>query len=788
MRAQDIAQQVVIHTRLLLKLRDLISLESLGKSKNRVGELWSCGVQLSNSQTLKLSKLIGGQIATYLIFFMIITLILIMVTVDIGEVSLRATTLSNAADSAALYLGSQIATQSNITFKNNDSKTKKCYTGGLAGIISAIVVAIIAVVLISTGVLAPLGIAALNTAAGIATVAVAAGAAKMFGDAYVAGTYRGAIGSFVQGAIIGAAIAGGAVYLNNPFALGPKATMLDAVIGVTTNVVLPTLAVAATAYNNLQVVKGINLTLDNINKSLNSLPPKTRFRAQAFLQALSATVDDPNMEKDNSLMFSYDRDNADNDNNPNTGAELLFLGDSDGDYNTDELVPAFQNWWWFYFGQLRFEDWKLRDPSFLNGFIDGPLTDFMNSVKSMYPDFADCTCTTSDDVDGNCTDVTTCTDPDDPATCTTYSGWSCPSGDLTRQEIPIVIPANTTSNNIWWWKQGGATDTEVWVSDGTVIDFLRRIESSGWWGFTFWEAGPDWPTLNNWYNPEVCDADNNDCPPPYAYDSLDALIDLFREFLEYANNIKNTSRSELYKDWAYNGADSWVGFLKNSNTVDGTDYYRQFGEYLLTQGEGEGYDFVGIQGWVNEIETYRSTLNGKTCTYAQGNINNFPCKISEDVYTIDADTDDEFATVLNILNNFMNAIRTFQTEIDNAFSGVGTILVDDKLTYPWTDSRGEHWVEVEVGPFYLANTYKTKSCSSLGCGWKKKTCIHLNDYADDGGAGDNDGIAGNSTYVKITRYDMPSGIARFWPWKTQTVIKQACVSYSYNHIELTRCP
>jgi len=54
-----------------------------------------------------------GQIATLLILVMVAVLVFILATVNIGNLSIQATTLSNAADSAALGLASQLASKTN---------------------------------------------------------------------------------------------------------------------------------------------------------------------------------------------------------------------------------------------------------------------------------------------------------------------------------------------------------------------------------------------------------------------------------------------------------------------------------------------------------------------------------------------------------------------------------------------------------------------------------------------------------------------------------------------------
>jgi len=55
-----------------------------------------------------------GQITTFLILGLVVILIFVLVLANIGQVSATATALSNAADSTALNLGSQLATRANV--------------------------------------------------------------------------------------------------------------------------------------------------------------------------------------------------------------------------------------------------------------------------------------------------------------------------------------------------------------------------------------------------------------------------------------------------------------------------------------------------------------------------------------------------------------------------------------------------------------------------------------------------------------------------------------------------
>lgn len=78
----------------------------------------------------------SGQVATLLILVMVVVLIFIMATVNIGKVANTTTALSNAADSSVLNLASQLASKANYLYKTLGS-TKECryYTGFLGKVL-----------------------------------------------------------------------------------------------------------------------------------------------------------------------------------------------------------------------------------------------------------------------------------------------------------------------------------------------------------------------------------------------------------------------------------------------------------------------------------------------------------------------------------------------------------------------------------------------------------------------------------------------------------------------------
>jgi len=82
---------------------------------------------------------IGGQIATILLFIMVLVLIMILFTVNIGQLAVTTTVLANAADSASLFLASQLATHSRILYHALGNAKEKCKKRGLGGIIGGVI-------------------------------------------------------------------------------------------------------------------------------------------------------------------------------------------------------------------------------------------------------------------------------------------------------------------------------------------------------------------------------------------------------------------------------------------------------------------------------------------------------------------------------------------------------------------------------------------------------------------------------------------------------------------------
>ncbi|MDP2043762.1 MAG: pilus assembly protein TadG-related protein, partial [Candidatus Omnitrophota bacterium] len=105
-------------------------------------------IQKTTSLARISKRKLSGQIATILILMIVAVLIFVLVIINLGKVSLTTTTLANAADSAALTLGSQLATKANSLWHSLDNQTEKCKKSGWFKIILAIVCAVVAIIIV----------------------------------------------------------------------------------------------------------------------------------------------------------------------------------------------------------------------------------------------------------------------------------------------------------------------------------------------------------------------------------------------------------------------------------------------------------------------------------------------------------------------------------------------------------------------------------------------------------------------------------------------------------------
>lgn len=724
------------------RLRNLISLANL--SKPRVGGPFP----LRDAR---------GQIATVLLLAIVAVLIFVLVTANLGNLSLTTTRVANAADSSALLLGSQLATKARVLWESLGRKTQKCTKGGfgLLGAILAIVVAVVAIVLQQYYVLPVLGFAAGSTGAMVAAGAIGGAVGGALGGG-IQGGGMGALLGGAQGALIGGSIgygvgtfggvgsvagSGGAGAGTSSAAIGATTeaealsivAMEEAALGVggaagagPTAVSAPAgtllggaagdtvfLAAATSIPASATVAFGPTSTLIasvpgaigggalSASSNLASAVIQEQLRGDAFAAAAKALSGLPEYDRfrDNSVFQALIQ--TVDDPNKITDAE-----DSDEDGDTKEQVPAFQVWWARRTNKIKGVVENYLKP-YTQNFLNGPLATFENAAKATYT----------------------------------------ASGPLSRQEIE------------------GA--------DGTVVELARTLENKGF-DLAFWKPGPAKAALEAWQA-----LDCATCPPPAGFDDVDFAVDTSQDLVEISSGLREKPIESVVGTWQ-----TWIKLFDDPAPDSQEDFYDLFN--VLITGKD---DVKGLNAWKTEIEDIRKGL--PKCTYNETcdtggvcvitSVQNPPCKgdgtaasLPLSGGSIDTDLADEFTPVQQQIGTLIGDIQTFrdasQQFHDNMKAAEALVAAQGGgTTYAWTDSRGPHSVKVEVGPFRIAYIKKKKSGGFL----KKKICLILMDYSDGGG----------NTWVKLTRQD-PSREAGFWTWNPHggTITKMSRVSYSFDQV------
>ncbi|MCM8797121.1 MAG: hypothetical protein NC923_04500 [Candidatus Omnitrophica bacterium] len=240
-------------------------------------------------KTISLSNLrcgcVLGQISTLLIFMMVIILAMILVTVNLGQLTNFALDLSNAADFSVLIITNSIATHMHILWEAMGKKDKICQLGGIFELILFFILFIPSLLLFGTGL----------TGIIIATKIGGLGLSLARGIYY--GSFNAALSGFLDGLIFGVTVGSG-------FMLGTFATLL-AFTSATANWVIKS-EMSAEA-------------IEEAAKQLNGLSQEDSIAQSAVYTAFLNTVNDPSKIQD--------------------------YYDSDADGNYTEMVPYFQFWW-----------------------------------------------------------------------------------------------------------------------------------------------------------------------------------------------------------------------------------------------------------------------------------------------------------------------------------------------------------------------------------------------------------------------------------------------------------
>jgi hypothetical protein len=319
----------------------------------------------------------GGQIATFLILVMMAVIVFTMMTANLGQASLAATTVANAADAAALNLGSQLATKSHIlqqslyrsnkgggwytdpdvTNRKREASPRRCVKTAFWSIILPVVLALSTVFFPGF-----MGLTGSWAAAGAGSIGGFVGGAVDYGS--LEGAATGALTGFQIGAAIGAGAqafgvgpppsgAAGKTAASGKAAAGPKLanpvteTALRAKLGLAPAGSMglassaPTFSIGAAqlgasvaassvAYNAVIADKLETRAMAAAAKALSGLPDRVRIQQSVLFDALSRVVDDPTLVPDNGTV---------------TIGKYKASADVDGDGDAEDDVPRFLYWW-----------------------------------------------------------------------------------------------------------------------------------------------------------------------------------------------------------------------------------------------------------------------------------------------------------------------------------------------------------------------------------------------------------------------------------------------------------
>ena len=742
-------------------------------------------VSLNNLKILKPQ----GQIATLLILIMVVMLIFILTIINLGQVSLTATTISNAADAATLSLASSLATKSRLMAQplGFNYPPKQCKSGGMASLVFAIVLAVIAIVVIiltwPVGGAPGWAILAAGTAGG--AVGGAAGASYA-GTPVVVGAIQGAmIGASIgygAGAAFGSTGAGGTVGagqvagstgatvggLEGETVVGISAgnaipagsvlssgTAVPSVATAASAIALHGLGTAASLYNASVAEQNTSAAFAAAAKALSGLPEYDRIRESAFLQAFMQTVDDPNKYKDPATLMEGDP------------------RDLNGNGDTTDKISNFLYWWDDRITQLKDRVPVLRN--LVRGFVQGTLKDLADYARSQY---AGTTTTYNDENSG--LPISTFT----PGLLSRQEteGADGQVANLARSlyNSGYRIPAgqNKDGGDIFLLQPGTTSDCpcetcgEENFSDGLqamVCKLRRKVETieaflgqdpdrlaDNWqsWVKMFYDPETTWdPTSQSEVNADLFDVLKNGIE-----EELRAWIEVNRD-IDYARQQLPVCEFGTYYCW-----DVGEGGFNCSE--------------CLPRGSGPPR---GSWQAVPGGECLRSSV---PCRSHPAFPNSYPYSNPNFQGTIDTNASDQFTQVDQAITNLIAGIDSFCPRIEQFYNDIQqyknlTYSGTNPATYSWADSRGNHSITVEVSNFRLPSTRSTESGNFL----KKEYCLELVDYYD---------FTGDNTWVRITRQDpvnreIRSGnvaLGRWNPFSNGTITKRSKAHYDFQNAGL----
>ncbi len=617
----------------------------------------------------------SGQVATLLMLVMVVLLVFVMATVNLGQVSVTSTNVANAADAAALNLGSQLATKAYIlrTALKSGAKggkyadehsgsprgPRRCQKGGFLGVILAIVFAVIAITVPA--------VAAMYGGTGILGPAVAGALGGAIGNTVIYGNLQGALVGAVQGFAIGASVAygfqaagttahGAASELQ--FLTGSAPSTFSAAGAAKGVAIAASMAMGGHAIEE-QIKEN---AMAAAAKGLTGLPEYTRIQQSVIFDALSRTVEDPTTVLDTGI-----RNTAVSD--PTDPLYWTVPPDLNGHGSTTDKVPKLLVWWEQHLQALHKQELIAKTPPEVEKFLNGPMTKFRNNLEDTYAcggllgrepiegtkgtamknfremDANDCVYgrregllneigrdlsmfeykLTPKDGSGNRHQVFL-------PVAERAENYNSYNYDVKRG---VLVPEGRRSTNRFVFRnqvghrldgQGNATgDGDAYATD-----------PNGWWlwkpppgkeELLAWQGQdvPDNPDPNDPNNPKYqCDEDG--CAAqglPYGFDEIDGAVEVIQSYVEMLNELLNKkNRKEVLANWQ-----EWPYLLGVSTTPGDED--KTF-ETLI---KGDNATVHGLENWKKELDAIKQRLPSclddkqQLITKDGQQPSNWPCKI-----------------------------------------------------------------------------------------------------------------------------------------------------------------
>jgi len=759
----------------------------------------------------------NGQIATFLLLMIVVLLMIAMVTANLGELSMVSAQASNAADSASLLLASQLGTRSHYYWEKLGD-TQLCYPTGFFQILITVMMYAATVfgasyefffrgwVEAARGNFAPLKVAAIQMLGGALTGgslmaldlivrgsghdSITEGLLQKYGGKGAAQeqrlsqrlgwTGRSAVYDYlwdhyrineetaraaikagimriiktVLPVILAIAIIATAIFA--PEAL-PAVVGLTGTLGTAMIVVLVVLAVvglAATIYNYQMDQAQIRRGFSAAEKALNGLPPKDRIQQSVLQSAMTQVVDDPTLKNDPALIQLFPGVTAPGDI------------DGDGKVGAEDKVPALARFWTKRLLQLQYL--RKDGPTETKNFLTGPAKTFQQLAEKTY----------TFDCQMQCVQ------------------WNPKTHSCTKWEKVCSNPGFLVRV---WIEGKDATPQPLQGLLEYSCNLLENPSQRGWnnpnknttpYPLKFWDLGPDWQSLDNWYR-QGCN-DSGCGNPPWGFSDEDVTLLQLQPFVEKTKGLLGQDVGELANIWR-----EWALDYYDPDTTD--DWYDTL-DYV--ENGGGPFGVHGLKAWrrqLNRIKTdTRPPPDGlpECIPWDPGGgqppiLANAPCKIAaENFATVDPDPvnnkTDEFAMLDQKISDLIDAIEAVRPELKKYYDTMlaiedaahqGILGGVNPVRYEWDDSRGHSIVEVQTGEFEVPVIKKRHR----GGFWTSRWCLEIQHAS----AGADQGIW---VSVKKTVPDKNLGFWHWFPLGSRDIVKKSCAKYDPNFVGFDQCP